>query len=158
MGPQNPQENDIVGDPGLNTTRPPRFVNLEEPSFKVMAGFMGGGCVFRLLSKSLPNLLTRCSDCVGMVASVISKQNLSRTSSSLNMRELDFVGLKLILVFERSFSRPFYIHLHNQVLLGGCRMLVFEGGPQHSSSADFPNKVMQRVKVMTEMQLFIMSF
>lgn len=76
---------------------------------------------FRLLSKSLPNLLTRCSDSVGMVASVISKQNSSRTSSSFNMRELDFVGLKLILIFDRSFSRPCYIHLHNRVLLGGCR-------------------------------------
>lgn len=47
MGPQNPQEKGIVGDPGLNATRQPRFVNLEEPGFKVTAGFVGGGCVFQ---------------------------------------------------------------------------------------------------------------
>lgn len=51
MGPQNPQQNDNVGDPGLNATRQPRFVNLEEPGFKVMTGFMGGGCVFQAAVK-----------------------------------------------------------------------------------------------------------
>lgn len=51
MGPQNPQENGIEGDPGLNATRQLRFVNLEEPGFKVMAGIVGGGCVFQTAVK-----------------------------------------------------------------------------------------------------------
>lgn len=117
----------------------------------------------RLESNTFPRLLTSYSVMVGMVTPARVKQNLSTTCPFLSTKDLDFLGLKLILAHVMSFSRPWRIHLvpgtedvmmvrlSIKALVGGCLEPDFVFGPWHSTSADLATIFTARAKMVVEM-------
>ncbi|XP_029985493.1 glutamyl aminopeptidase [Sphaeramia orbicularis] len=112
--------------------------------------------------KTLPRLLTGFSIIVGIGVPPMVKRKWSATLPFFRTRDLDLVGLKLILAQEMSRSSPWRSHLQPgtevaitvrssiNALMGGCRVPDLDKGPLHSTSADFTIMFIAREKSGTE--------